>query len=133
MDLLLIKLFIILFLIVILLDFIWLGFIVKSFNQKGLSDLLSEKFKIIPALLVYILLSLGMIIFVLKNPNIQTIKQSILFGALFGFVVYGVYEFTNYSILRAWSLKVVLVDLFWGSFLGAVLGGLGKFLILKFS
>ena len=37
------------------------------------------------------------------------------FGALFGLVVYGVYDFTNYSTLRQWPLVLALADTAWGT------------------
>ena len=36
-------------------------------------------------------------------------------GALFGVVVYGVYDFTNYSTLRQWPFALTLVDVAWGA------------------
>jgi uncharacterized membrane protein len=37
------------------------------------------------------------------------------YGALFGLVVYGVYDFTNYSTLRQWPFVLTLVDVLWGA------------------
>ena len=36
--------------------------------------------------------------------------------ALFGLVVYGVYDFTNYSTRRQWPFVVTLADVAWGTF-----------------
>jgi uncharacterized membrane protein len=36
------------------------------------------------------------------------------FGALFGRVVYGVYDFTNYSTLPQWPFVLTLADVGWG-------------------
>ena len=36
-------------------------------------------------------------------------------GAAFGFVVYGVYDFTNLSTLRDWPLLLTAVDVAWGT------------------
>ena len=33
---------------------------------------------------------------------------------MLGLVVYGVYDFTNYSTLRQWPFVLVLVDVAWG-------------------
>ena len=43
-----------------------------------------------------------------RNPTINA------YGPLFGLVVYGVYDFTNYSTLRQWPLVVAFTDLAWG-------------------
>ena len=41
-------------------------------------------------------------------------------GALFGLVVYGVYDFTNYATLRHWPFALTLVDVAWGTLASAV-------------
>jgi uncharacterized membrane protein len=52
----------------------------------------------------------------------ETIKLpalgAVAFMALDG-VVYGVYDFTNYSTLRQWPFAVALVDLAWGALASA--------------
>ena len=35
-------------------------------------------------------------------------------GAMLGLVVYGVYDFTNYSTLRQWPLVLAFADVAWG-------------------
>ena len=41
------------------------------------------------------------------------------FGALLGLVVYGVYDFTNYSTLRQWPFVLTLADTAWGALASA--------------
>ena len=33
-----------------------------------------------------------------------------------GLGIYGTYELTNYSIISSWAVKMVVVDIAWGSF-----------------
>lgn len=40
-------------------------------------------------------------------------------GALFAFVAYSTFHFTNKSILKDWSNQVILVDVLFGIFLTA--------------
>ncbi|MDE3157076.1 MAG: DUF2177 family protein [Acidobacteriota bacterium] len=40
--------------------------------------------------------------------------------ALLGLVVYGVYDFTNYSTLRDWPLTLAVVDTAWGTVASAL-------------
>jgi uncharacterized membrane protein len=40
-------------------------------------------------------------------------------GALFGLITYATYDLTNLATLRDWPLLVTLVDMAWGSVLGA--------------
>jgi uncharacterized membrane protein len=65
------------------------------------------------ALVVYPLLGTGIALFVM--PRASTIPAGAGYGALFGLVVYGVYDFTNYSTLRQWPFVLTLADAAWGA------------------
>ena len=47
-------------------------------------------------------------------PRAPTVSLAAVYGALFGLVVYGVYDFTNYSTLRQWPFVLTLADVAWG-------------------
>ena len=70
------------------------------------------------AFVVYIRLGTGIALFVI--PRALTISSAAAFGALFGLVVYGVYDFTNYATLRQWPFVLTVVDLAWGAVASAV-------------
>ena len=53
------------------------------------------------AFVVYVLLGTGIALFVIPRASTRP-SAAAAFGALFGLVVYGVYDFTNYSTLRQW-------------------------------
>ena len=36
-------------------------------------------------------------------------------GALLGLVAYGCYEFTSWTIMKEWSVKLVVADILWGA------------------
>jgi uncharacterized membrane protein len=65
------------------------------------------------AFVVYALLGTGIALFVI--PRASTVSLAAAYGALFGLVVYGVYDFTNYSTLRQWPFVLTLADVAWGS------------------
>ena len=48
-------------------------------------------------------------------------------GALFGLVVYGVYDFTNYSTLRQWPFALALADVAWGTAATAIAAAVVRF------
>jgi uncharacterized membrane protein len=81
------------------LDGLWLGVLMKNFYWPA-------------AFVVYVLLGAGIALFVI--PRAPSVPQAAAYGALFGLVVYGVYDFTNYSTLRQWPLALVFVDVSWG-------------------
>ena len=100
------------------LDGIWLGVLMKSFYRDQLAPIVRlVDGGIAPhwpaALIVYLLLGAGIALFVI--PHASTPGLAALHGALLGFVVYGVYDFTNYSTLRQWPFVLVLVDVAWGT------------------
>jgi uncharacterized membrane protein len=66
------------------------------------------KFRLTGALLVYVLLILGMYYFIIKD------KKSLQEAFLFGVLIYGVYDFTNYATLQNWSIKYSIMDMFLG-------------------
>jgi len=104
------------------LDGVWLGLLMKNFYREQLGPIvrLSDG-AIAPnwpaALVVYVLLGTGLALFVV--PRAETVSAAAGFGALFGLVVYGVYDFTNYSTLRQWPFVLTLADTAWGALASA--------------
>jgi len=93
-----------------MIDFVWLGLIAREFYKKEIGF---NKIKNWPvALLIYILLALGITLFVLPKSG-----YIFLWGALFGLITYSVYDLTNFITLDSWSIKLVLVDILWGTIL----------------
>jgi uncharacterized membrane protein len=111
------------FLIILAIDFVWLGLIAKNFYFKELGTLKKQNINWISAILVYVILALGIYVFVLSNFSLS-FQQSIIFGALFGFVVYSVYDFTNFATLSKYSLKLTIVDILWGTILCGLTSGI---------
>jgi uncharacterized membrane protein len=104
-------------------DFIWLGIIMKGFYHQELRGLMRmgpDGFapRLVPALLVYVLIPAGIILFV--EPRIvptNSLLRAAGWGAAFGLIVYGIYDFTNLAILDRWSLRITIADIIWGSVL----------------
>lgn len=101
------------------LDGVWLGLLMKTFYRNQLAPImrLAEGGGMAPnwpaAFVVYVLLGTGIALFVI--PRAPTVPLAAAYGALFGLVVYGVYDFTNYSTLRQWPFTLALADVTWGA------------------
>ena len=100
------------------LDGIWLGVVMKSFYREQLAPIVRlANGGIAPnwpaAIVVYVLLGTGIALFVV--PRATTLSSAAGLGALLGLVVYGVYDFTNYSTLRQWPFVLTLADTAWGT------------------
>lgn len=102
-----IKMFIIVFIIILIVDMIWIHFFAKNKYKKMIKDIQNEdlQFKIIPAILVYVFMTLLFIIF-RDNSNSKMF--------LLGFLSYGIYDMTNYSLLNKFDGKFALFDMIWG-------------------
>ena len=105
------------------LDGVWLGVLMKNFYRDQLAPIVRlADGGIAPnwpaALVVYVLLGAGIALFVL--PRASTISSAAGYGAMLGLVVYGVYDFTNYSTLRQWPFVLTLADVAWGAAASAV-------------
>jgi len=101
--------------IMLLLDFIYLSSFGKFFNNLVRSIQGTPiKLNSIGALMCYILLIFGLNYFIINK------KKSIMDAFLLGIVIYGVYESTNYAILKNWNIKAVAMDTLWGGVLFAL-------------
>src|SRR6187399_3311103 len=105
------------------LDGVWLGLLMKNFYREQLAPIVRlADGGLAPnwpaAFVVYVLLGAGIALFVV--PRASTVSSAAAFGALFGLIVYGVYDFTNYSTLRQWPFVLTLADLAWGAAASAV-------------
>lgn len=100
-------------------DLLWLGFIAKGFYRAQVGHLMGDVMWI-PALLFYALFLVGLTFFATYPAATKgTIATALLLGGLFGFFSYATYDLTNLATLKSWPLALSIVDMLWGTFLGA--------------
>jgi hypothetical protein len=94
------------------LDFIYLGSTRYLFENQ-IRDIQGSKleFNLVGAVLCYILLIFGLYYFIIRK------NAELIDAFLFGLVIYGVYETTNYAILKKWRPLTVIMDTLWGAVL----------------
>jgi uncharacterized membrane protein len=109
--------------ILIPIDFLFLGLVAKGFFAAQVGDMLGEV-RPAPAILFYLLYVAGILIFV-SGPATATWQTTLPYGALFGLFCYATFELTSLSLLRHWTWTVVVVDVSWGLFVTAVSSTLG--------
>lgn len=100
------------------LDGLWLGVVMRAFYRDQLAPIARmANGRLAPnwpaAFLVYVALGLGVTAFVL--PRATDLSSTAATGALFGLVVYGVHDLTNFATLAQYPLAVVVVDIAWGA------------------
>lgn len=112
--------------IFLFIDFLWLGYIAKSFYFSRLGDLLLDKPNLAVAAVFYAVYVIGVVIFAV-GPALQsgTWKTALIYGALFGFFCYATYDMTNLATLKGWPVTVAVVDVIWGTVLTGVSALLG--------
>ena len=95
-------------------DFIYLNVIKDYFlNQIKLVQGSEPKVNFLGVALCYIFLIAGINYFIIKP------RKSVNDAFLLGIVIYGVYETTNYALLKNWSIFTVFIDTLWGGLLFA--------------
>ena len=118
-----IKIFLAVMPLFLLLDYIWLGHVMKGFYLRELGSLARGDSRALnPRLLaaagVYLALVGGMVLFALPRVDpLEPLVSGLLWGALYGLTVYAVYDLTNRATLNHWPLKLVAVDICWGGLL----------------
>jgi uncharacterized membrane protein len=106
-------------------DYLWLGKIMVGLYKQELGSLARKVGEdlsplIWAALIVYLLIPLGIVLFALPRVSPANLPGSSLFwGFIFGVVLYGIYDMTNLAMLAGWSLKLSLLDMLWGGCLCA--------------
>ena len=116
-------------------DSVWLSLMASRLYKPTLGDILLPKFLPGPAIAFYLIFIVGVVIFAV-SPAIKSGEwtSALLYGALFGFFSYGVYDFTNMATLRNWTATITAADVVWGTVLtgtSATLGYLVSGLITK--
>ena len=107
-------------------DYIWLGVVMSKFykNELGVLARVSNG-SLTPvfwaAAIVYVLIPLGAVLFALPRVSRENpISTALLWGFIYGIVLYGVYDMTNYALVSKWSLKMSIVDILWGGAINSV-------------
>lgn len=112
------KLIIIATIVFLVMDGLWIGIIAKQLYMTQLSDFLNiQNNAIIPnfyaAAIVYIALISGILIFVIPKAHGNPFL-ALIWGALFGFVTYATYDFTNLAVVKNWPIGISIIDVAWG-------------------
>jgi uncharacterized membrane protein len=107
-------------------DALWLTVAGAALYRPMLSELMLEKFRLVPAVAFYLIYVSG-IVFFASSPAIASGRwlTALVNGALFGLFAYATYDLTNLATLKAWPLTITIVDLCWGTVVTGVAAALG--------
>ena len=108
------------FVVIIILDYVWLGLITKKFIIEQFGSLVkvengSIQIKLLVGVITWFIIALGVFIFAVNPSN--SLTQTLMLGATFGFVCYSIYDLTNLTFIVNYPIKFVFVDIVWGTFI----------------
>lgn len=115
-----IKLYGVILAIFLVLDLVWLGVVMKDFYSREIGELARRNGAALAprwaaAVPVYLLIPLGIVVFV--RPLIgdgAPVWHAFGLGALYGLILYGVYDLTNLAVIEKWTIRMTVADLIWG-------------------
>jgi uncharacterized membrane protein len=83
-----------------------------------------EEFRLGVAAVFYLLYAGGLVVLAIE-PGLTRggVLRSAALGGIVGLVAYAAYDLTNFATLRGFSLRMVVVDLAWGTILSAGVAG----------
>lgn len=114
-------------------DSVWLGVIARKFYAGQIGHLMGDSFKILPALIFYIIYATAITFFIVLPAIKGEYSWTKVFftGAFFGLVAYATYDLTNQATIKDWSTTMTLVDVAWGTMLTGF-GSVVSVYIVKF-
>jgi uncharacterized membrane protein len=78
-----------------------------NFRNINNGEIDFTRLKIISVLICYLIMAFGLYYFSVKEKNI-------LNALILGFIIYGIYNATNYATINKYSLNVAIIDTLWG-------------------
>ncbi len=107
------------------LDYVWLKFVAASLYRDLLGDLLADKPRVGAAVVFYAIFLLGLVVFVIHPAAEQdSMVKALALGAFFGFVTYATWDLTNLATIRDFPVRLVPIDMAWGTVLSASVSAL---------
>jgi uncharacterized membrane protein len=106
----------------LVLDALFIGAFMKDW-QSLLLRVQGEKMEVrmLSAFAVYVIMVLAWVYFVYRPFLVhKSVGEAVKTGAILGFCIYGVFELTNFAIIKKWDMKFVLMDTLWGAALYAL-------------
>ena len=119
-----ITIFVIILLTVLLLDGIMLSILNSTWNEAITNiqgEPLTIRNKVFPVV-AYILVVLGIRIFVYPYFVLGDVKTGLIMGLIWGLITYGIFDFTNLSLFKNYPTGLAIIDTIWGGILGLTTG-----------
>ncbi|WP_431103237.1 DUF2177 family protein [Roseateles noduli] len=107
-------------------DAVWLSTTSSALYQPAIGHLMAPSVDWRAVAVFYPLYIVGLVFFAVAPALAEGHPIVALWrGALFGFLAYATYDFTNQATLRDWPWHVTAIDLVWGAIVSGVASGAG--------
>ena len=112
--------------ILLILDAIYIS-TMSTFYSKQIVNIQHEKIQVKPlgVIICYLFIIFGLYYFIISK------KLRSVDAFLFGAIIYGVYDATNYATLKNWSPYLAMIDIIWGGMLFLITTELTYFITKK--
>ncbi len=122
------------FVVLLVIDMLWLGVVAKGLYQQGMGDLMSPQPRLAFAAVFYLLYPVGLLIFaIVLGVEAQGVTRAAVLGGLFGLFCYGTYDLTNLAVIRNWPLALSFINIAWGTLVSGVAAAAGAVALRWFS
>ncbi len=120
-----IKLYALTAIVFFAIDLVWLGIVAKGFYQSRLGHLLRPDIQLPAAIGFYLLFIAGLLVFaVVPALDRASLGTAVVLGAFLGLVAYATYDLTNLALMKDFPGVVAVVDMAWGTALGATVAAI---------
>lgn len=97
-------------------DFVWLTQVGPGLYRPALNEILADQPRWQPALAFYLVYLFGIVWFGVRPGLLgRSVGEAALNGMLFGAIAYATFDLTSFAVLRVWTVKIAMLDIFWGS------------------
>jgi uncharacterized membrane protein len=111
------------FVVLLVIDMIWLGVVAKGMYQEAMGDLMSPNPRLAFAAVFYLVYPIGLLLFaIMPGVEAQSVVRAAVLGALFGMFCY---DLTNLAVIRNWPLALSFIDIAWGTVVSGVAAAAG--------
>lgn len=95
--------------------------VMRPLFVKIIGGQMLDSLRLGPAALFYVV-HIGGLTWFATLPGLRdgSANAALINGAILGFVAYGCYEFTSWTIMKQWSVQLVLADIVWGSLISGL-------------
>ena len=108
------------------LDMIWFQFSTPSY-KKVVETIQGKEMKLkYLGFLAWVVMAIGMAVLVV--PLAESVTDAMRLGAIYGLVLYGTFNGTNYALFQDWTFNISMIDTLWGIFVSAMVAAITKYM-----